>query len=544
MTKAIQAVDLFCGAGGASTALLRASGALKLSTQLLAVNHWPTAIATHSLNHPGVRHLCEDIERVNPREVVPGGRLQLLIAAPECTNHSRAKGGRPKNEQSRASAWSVLKWAQELYIDNILIENVEELREWGPLGANGKPLKSGKGQTYRAFLEALRSLGYTVEDRVLNAADYGDPTTRKRLFIIARRGNRPITWPAATHSKTGGPSLFGPMKKWAAARECIDFSLKGTSIFGRKKPLSPKTMARIMTGLDRFGGEDLKPFLVVLRNHGAGRSLDAPLPTVAASGQHLALAEPFVIPVTHAGGENRTHDLHDPLPTITCAHRGELAMVEPFLVGYHSEKPGEKTRTHALNEPLPTLSTENRFAVIQPFILQQQGGGVARPVSQPLPTIATGGFQRVVEPFLVPAFGERPTQAPRTHSVDAPLPTIAAQGRIGLAEGFIASYYGTQNISPITDPLPTVTTKDRFALVMPVVNGRALDIRLRMLKPRELAKAMSFGDDYQFTGNQGEQVKQIGNAWACRLGQALIQELLIGYADATVQKTTKQRAIA
>lgn len=228
------------------------------------------------------------------------------------------------------------------------------------------------------------------------------------------------------------------------------------------------------------------------------------MPAIAANGQHMALAQPFVINTSHG---QRLHDVEKPLPTITTAKGGELCIVEPF-------------------------------------ILQQQGGGVARPVSQPLPTVTCAGFQRVVEPFLVPAFGERPTQKPRTHAIDEPLPTIAAQGRIGLAEGFIASYYGTENISQLTDPLPTVTTKDRFALVMPVVNGRALDIRLRMLKPRELAKAMSFGDDYQFTGNQGEQVKQIGNAWACRLGQALVHELLVGYASAKGQKHARLKATA
>ncbi len=194
----IFAADLFAGAGGASNGLVRAAAALGLDVDLLAVNHWPIAVETHSRNHPTVRHMCESVERIEPREVVPGGRLHLLMAGPECTHFSTARGGRPVNAQSRATAWSILKWAQELYIDTIIIENVPEFRSWGPIGANQKPLKSKRGETFRAFLTALRSLGYTVEDKILNAADYGDPTTRQRLFIMARRGRHKVSWPAPT----------------------------------------------------------------------------------------------------------------------------------------------------------------------------------------------------------------------------------------------------------------------------------------------------------------------------------------------------------
>lgn len=457
--KTIHAADLFCGAGGASVGLRRATTQLGLSLDLLAVNHWTIAVQTHSLNHPDVRHLCESVERINPRDVIQGGRLQLLIAAPECTNHSRARGGRPINDQSRATAWHILKWAQELYIDNILIENVEEFREWGPLGANGKPLKTGKGQTYRAFIEALRSLGYRVEDRVLNAADYGDPTTRRRLFIMARRGKRAIEWPAATHSRTGAATLFGKTKHWRAAREVIDWTIPSRSIFQRTKALSPKTLARIVAGLRRFGGQQLEPFLVCMEHGQRERSLDAPL------------------------------------PTITTARGGAMALVEPF-------------------------------------ILQQQSGGAPRGVDQPLPTITTDGAQALVEPFLLPFHGERQGQPKRVHSLDDPMPTQTTENCFALVEPFVASYYGTQNVSPVSAPLPTVTTKDRFALVLPVVNGQMLDVRLRMLKPHELAAAMSFDRDYQFAGTKSDQVKQIGNAWPCRLGQALIGALLADYADA------------
>jgi DNA (cytosine-5)-methyltransferase 1 len=195
--------------------------------------------------------MCARLDHVNPRQAIPGGRLHFLAASPECTGHSVARGGRPTNDQSRATAWDVLKWAQELYIDNIVIENVREFREWGPLGANGRPLKSKRGETYRAFLASLRSLGYNVEDRVLNAADFGDPTTRERLFIAARRGGKPIMWPEATHSKSGVDTLFGKRPKWRAAREVIDWSIENPSTFTRKKPLADNTLARTLSGKKR-----------------------------------------------------------------------------------------------------------------------------------------------------------------------------------------------------------------------------------------------------------------------------------------------------
>lgn len=200
--RPLRAVDLFCGAGGTSTGLALAAERLGLEVDLLAVNHWATAIETHRRNHPWARHLCKSLHEVNPREAVPDGRLQLLIAAPECVFHSVARGGRPINDQMRMSAWQIVDWLSALYVERVLIENVREFRDWGPLGATGRLLKARKGETYRAFLAAIRSLGYRVEDRVLNAADYGDPTTRERLFILARRGTRRITWPAPTHFPT------------------------------------------------------------------------------------------------------------------------------------------------------------------------------------------------------------------------------------------------------------------------------------------------------------------------------------------------------
>lgn len=460
--KTIRAADLFCGAGGASTGLVRACQALGVELDLLAINHWPVAVDTHSTNHPGVRHLCESVERVDPREAVPGGRLDLLLAGPECTHFSTARGGRPVNPQSRASAWHILKWAQELYIGTILIENVPEFRTWGPIGANGKPLKSKRGETYRAFLAALQSLGYRVEDRILNSADYGDPTTRKRLFIMAVRGGRPVRWPLPTHSRSGGPTLFGTTKKWRPAREVIDWSIAGKSIFTRKKPLKPATIARILAGLDKFGGPDLQPFLVVLRRNQDGKSIDGPVPTLTTSGANVGIAQPFLMHITHGTDADRTRSVDVPVPTITTAKRGELGLVEPFIIGAGGPARGGKPRS--VEQPMGTVLTREHKGVVQAFVLQQQSGGAPRSTDDPLPTIATDGAISVVEPFIVP-HRHFDQERERVDSIDDPLRTItaAAGRRFGLAQPFLVPFYTERpnerqaRSRSVEEPLPTIT---------------------------------------------------------------------------------------
>jgi DNA (cytosine-5)-methyltransferase 1 len=484
--RVIQAVDLFCGAGGTSTGLFRACHSIGRRVDLLAINHWRVAIETHSANHPGARHICARLDAIRPEDAVKSGYLDILVASPECTHHSVARGGRPVCDQLRASAWLLLRWLETLRVENVLVENVQEFRNWGPIGTNGRPLKRRRGETYQAFLSALRSFGYTVEDRVLNAADYGDPTTRKRLFILARRGNKRITWPEATH---GDSDMFSNRQPYRTAREIIDWSIKGQSIYDRKRPLAENTMRRIMAGIRKFGGES---FIVHMRGtkdsqiNGSAKSIDHPIPAVTASGGgHFNLCEPFLIHTNHAGGD-RVHDIDRPVPTITCGHRGEMGLCEPFLVQYHNGADAER-RTYPLDKPIPTLDTQNRYALCEPFVIGQQSCAAPRSVDEPLPTIATAGAISLVEPFIVQYNGKS-----ESHSVD--------------------------------EPLNTVTTKERFGLVE--VSGRyQVDIRFRMLQPHELAAAMSF-EDYKFSGNRGDQVRQIGNAVPVRIAEALCKSLL------------------
>lgn len=405
------AIDLFAGAGGTSTGLALAAAAIGRSLALAAVNHWETAVATHAANHPWAAHYCAAIDSLDPRKVARG-RVDLLVASPECTHHSNARGGKPCSDQSRASAWCVVRWAEALQPRFVLVENVREFTTWGPLDLRGRPMASRRGETFEAWVTALRSLGYRVEHRVLNAADYGDATTRRRLFVLAWRGRAAAPWPAESHADGGAVDLFSARAPWRAAREVIDWSIAGRSIFRRKRPLAEATLARITEGLRRFGG---------------------------------AAAEPFLTQLTH-GGRLASRDA--PLPTITCANRGEFALVEPF-------------------------------------VLQQQSGGVARPVTEPMPTLATRGAVSLVEPFLV-------------------------------------RYQGTGGAESIDRPVSTITTRDRLGLVQPAL----LDVRFRMLQPHELAAAMSFPAGYRFEGNKTEQVKQIGNAVPVRTAQALCASIL------------------
>lgn len=385
-TKTIFAADLFCGAGGTSCGLKKAAQELKMRLNLVAVNHWPVAIQTHSSNHPYAEHICSSLDGVDPRKAVPAGHLDLLIASPECTHHSVARGGRPKNDQSRASGWHILRWAELLKVDSILIENVPEYKSWGPIGSDGKPLKSRRGETYTAFINALVSLGYKVEDRILNACDHGDATSRERLFIQARRGRRPIIWPEPTHSETGEDELLGQMKKWRAAKEIIDWTIPAQDIFERKRPLAPKTMKRIIAGLKKFGGA---PFIAMLYGTGESRSINKPLPTITAGGNHTALCEPFIIGV---GG------------------------------------PEHHANPRSVEKPLKTVLTRNHFAICQPFILGQQSCSAPRSTDNPLPTIATRGAISLVEPFIAGYYGS----GDNVRSVQKPLPTITTKERFAL----------------------------------------------------------------------------------------------------------------
>lgn len=301
------------------------------------------------------------------------------------------------SDQSRASAWHVVHWAEALRPRAILVENVREFATWGPLGSNGRPLKSRSGETFQAWLTALRSLGYRVEHRLLCAADYGDPTTRTRLFVLAVRGRARLRWPEPTHARSGAADLFGSRRPWKSARDyVVDWSMPGTSIFGRKRPLAPATLRRIEEGLRRFGGAAAEPFLTILRGTGTVRSLDRPAPALTAGGEHLALVEPFLLG-QQSGGVPR--GVSSPAPTV--AAKGAVSLVEPFLLAPLGIGRGNAPRS--LDKPMHT-------------VLASRGGG------------------HLVQPFIIPRYGERDGQTPRTHSLDEPMPVVPATCQHQLVE--------------------------------------------------------------------------------------------------------------
>lgn len=569
--------DLFCGAGGTSAGAVEALEHLGFEVELTAVNHWPTAIATHEKNHPGARHLCTGIDSVNPLDYFKRGELDMLWASPECTHHSIARGGRPINDQSRSTAWHVLNWAEKLEPSFILLENVPEWETWGPLDENNRPIPSLKGKIFRAMLSGYRALGYKLTHGLFCAADYGDPTTRTRLFVVMVRGNcrrigkkLKLVLPSPTHSRS--PDLLSP-RRWTPAREIIDWSIEGQSIYERKRPLSPKTMARIEAGLRKFG---LRNFIVPQFGERPGQDprthdLAHPAPAVTSHGAG-ALVQPFLVP-QHSSNGPRSID--SPAPTVTTTSRG-VGLVEPYIVSWDHTSGGPGAGVKPIDEPLSAIVTKARHGVAEPFILKLRGGTAAHieassgSVEQPLDTVtANGNHHALAEPFLVQvAHGASGGDESRVRSLEAPMPTVcgnrgdmalvepcllgqqqgaalrpvsepaptvATAGAIALVEPFLVSYYGTAKAQSADDPLDTVTTKDRHALVRPVVEidgaRYVLDIRFRMLQPHELALAQGFRRGYKFTGNKTDQVKQIGNAVPRRLARALVAAIVSQNAD-------------
>lgn len=504
--------DLFCGAGGSSTGAQRALARVGRRMELVAVNHWDRAIETHSLNHPTARHYCVDLETAKPADLVPELRLDLLMASPTCTYHSRARGGRPTSDQQRMDPWNIVRWCTDLRVVRLLIENVREFVEWGPIDTRtGRPIKSRKGEYFRAWVSALEAIGMVIEWRIVNCADYGDATTRQRFMLMGRTDGKKIKWPPATHAPANRAQMLG-LKPWRAAREIIDWSNKGKSIFDRKKPLRPKTLARIYAGAVKFKWPE--PFLVILRNHMDSQSIDGPLPAITAGGLHIGLAEPqaFIAGCGGRAGQSGPTGMGDPVGTITA--KNDRALIEPFILSQqNSGAPRD------LGEPLPTITTGGasalnhpgcaRHAIVEPFIATMahagSDNGRCTSIGEPIQTIhAGGGSVGIVEPFILNRHGDNgstrahhvdeptPTAdcrgagylvepfvlsqasggAPR--AVDNPLPTIVAGGQRGSGTALIAPYYGSgsgETCGNVADPLPTVTAKARFGMVVPVTNG-------------------------------------------------------------------------
>lgn len=519
--RVVRVADLFCGAGGSSTGARQACAGLGLRIDLVAVNHWNVAIETHSLNHPEARHYLRDLMAADPIRLVPEGRLDLLMASPTCTHHSRARGGKPSSDQQRMDPWAVVRWCSDLRVKRLLVENVPEFQDWGPIDLrSGRPIRRRRGEYFRAWVEALKGVGFRVDWRLLNAADYGDATTRVRFFLIARSDGRRIRWPEPTHSRGG--DLFGT-RPWRPAREIIDWSIEGRSIYDRKRPLAPATLARIHAGVVKFRWPE--PYLVVLRRHMAAQSIDLPLTALCAGGTHVGLAEPFLLNRHGDNGSARGHSLDEPMPTADC--RGAGYLVEPFVAALAHGSPSDERnpdgrRCRSLDDPLQTIQAQGgKFGIVEPFVMSGQRDGAPCSITEPMP----GMTAQVGSALIAPYYGSG--SGATCGSADDPLPTATARARFGLVVP-ITHRDGSNRARSFDDPLPTITTAHRGELAAIEPSRRQWDIRFRMLQPHELAAAMGFaGQDaaYQFAGNKTEVTKQIGNAVPVNTAAALVEAL-------------------
>ncbi|MCS0459508.1 DNA cytosine methyltransferase [Rhizobium favelukesii] len=407
-------VDSFAGGGGASTGIEMALG----RSPDIAINHNADALALHAANHPETIHLSENIFKVDPLDHVAGKHVGLAWFSPDCKHFSKAKGGKPVERNIRDLAWVIVLWAERAKPDVIIMENVEEWKDWGPLVETERglmPCPNSRGETFQKWCKAMKRAGYKLQHRELRACDYGAPTIRKRLFVIARRDGKPVVWPEPTH---GAPDerdvIAGRKKPWRTAAECIDWSLPTPSIFDNTeqvwakhhlraiRPLADNTMARVARGMKRY-------------------VLDA--------------ERPFLVNLTHGG---RVEDCAAPFKTITGANRGEKAVVAPHLSAFYGPGAGSKDRSASAAEPVRVVTTENRHAVVAPVLTYAQQGGANRSVEEPHHTICASKKDQnaVIIPTLVGCGGRAGQSRPR--GGDEPSATITAKADTCAAVAFVA----------------------------------------------------------------------------------------------------------
>lgn len=463
-------VDNFAGGGGASTGITLAIG----RPVDIAINHDPIAIAMHRMNHPETYHYCEDVWAVDPRDVISkfnSRSVALCWLSPDCKHFSKAKGGKPVEKNIRGLAWVAVRWAATVKPRIIILENVEEFKTWGPL-VGDRPDPKRKGRTFNAFINALKKQGYHVEYRELRACDYGAPTIRKRLFLVARRDEQPIRWPEPTHGDPESAEVkVGKLKPWRTAVEIIDWSLPCPSIFETAeeikakydikvvRPLAENTLKRIARGIQKFVIENPKP---------------------------------FIVQVNHGGDDFRGQDIDLPLQTVTSKHG--YGVVAPFLTQYHSYD--DSARGQTLNRPLLTQDTSNRYGLVTSHLVKMKGTNIGQPVTEPMQTVTAGGLH----------FGE--------------------------VRAFLLKYYGNGGDQSLDEPLHTVVSRDRYGLV--TVRGedyQIVDIGLRMLQPHELFAAQGFPADYIIDRNgkkitKSEQVSKCGNAVPPAFAEVLVRSNL------------------
>jgi DNA (cytosine-5)-methyltransferase 1 len=570
-------VDNFAGGGGASTGLERAFG----RPVDVAINHNDEAIAMHLANHPHTAHYCESVFDVDPVAITGNQPVALVWLSPDCKHFSKAKGGKPVSKKIRGLAWIALRWAATVKPRVIMLENVEEFQTWGPLDAEGKPDAKQRGRTFRSFVNALKRQGYNVEWKELRACDFGAPTIRKRLFLVARRDHLPIVWPTPTHGDPkGAGARAGKLMPWRTAAECIDWSVPCPSIFERARPLKDATLRRIAKGIMKFVVTSSDPFIVKFQENSTGQTLGEPLHTVMAGAPRFGVIAPTLMHVTHHGAD-RTAVIDAPLATVTGAHRGEQALVAAALVkqnfgdtpcqhvgvplhtvttqgnkfgvigatliqtGY-GERAGQAPRAPGLDKPLGTAVAGGvKHAIVSAFLAKHYGGVVGTGVDVPTGTVTTSDHHSVVTAQLVGCGGRAGQSRPRDAS--EPMATVTSKADTTVVTSHLLKLRNNQFGQDAREPMPTLTAggghvgevrallekyhgPDARDLV--TIRGETyaiVDIGMRMLTPRELARAQGFPDSYLldpvFNGkplSKSAQVRMIGNSVCPDVATALI----------------------
>lgn len=507
--KTIVAADFWCGAGGTSTGLVDAINELGWNLELTAVNHWEIAVATHSKNHPDARHFCKSVDSLSPLELFPKRRIKLLLASPECVHHSKARGGKPRDEQRRADAWDIQRWVEKLFIENLIIENVEEFTDWGPLDAKGQPIKSKKGVYFKRFVDFLEEL-YTVEWRILNCADYGDATTRKRFFLLAKRGkNKKIFFPPPTHAsrkilESKQPDLFNPdeLQPWVSAREIINWNLKGKNVFGRKKPLSDNTMRRIYAGSRKYSGIDIpeRQIFVVksLVDLLDKKKKNKPEKLNKWEFEKQLKKQPeIIVPDWEIIERNEKSEIirHEQFPSVselealrelkqkeadhiyqTSPIKIDLSKFKGFTMG--TGGPTGQQRPRDIDEPVRTILTDHRQNVfepkLEPFLFNNSGTERRdRSIEEPTFTQRTGRTQGVATPKIEPFIINQKGTTQRMREIGEPTFTQTANS-VGqyVCQPYMVNLSHTQNndegmCKELQNPLPVICGKGMLGVVEP-----------------------------------------------------------------------------
>lgn len=529
--KQLLYIDLFCGAGGTSTGVeLAKYEGNKCARVIACVNHDPNAIASHKANHPETVHFTEDIRTLDVSPLVeiahqqlaahPGAKL-VLWASLECTNFSKAKGGQPRDADSRTLAEHLFRYISALAPDYIYIENVEEFMCWGDLDENGKPISRDEGRLYIKWVQNVCKYGYDFSHRLLNAADYGARTSRTRFFGIFSKHGLPTSWPEATHCKGGRkPDMFtNGLKPWNAVRDVLELDKEGESIFNRKNPLVDRTLDRIYAGLIKFvaGGKDA--FLVKYNSWNKnGRyvapGIDDPCPTVAVQNR-LGIAKVQFLSKQFSGDpDSKNVSIEEPAGAITCKDHHALVGAS-FLDAYYGNG-----FERSIDEPAPTIKTHDTLSLVTSrfFANEYSGGGQLSDIDSPSPAVTTVPKMKLVS-IEQSQFLMNPAYQSKGGSIDDPIFTLVA--RMDKTPPYLISTQKGEIAIVIYDS--DSESMRRIKEFMTIYN--IVDIKMRMLNVPELKRIMGFDTNYTLIGTQTEQKKYIGNAVEVNMSRVLCEAL-------------------